>query len=264
MRTEPGIIPGTIHPTALVAPGARIGKDVAVGPYTIIGPNVSIGDGTSIGAHNVIDGRTVIGAGCSILHSTCIGVEPQDLKYRGAESLVEIGDHNTIREFVTIHRATEENEATRIGSHNLLMAYVHIAHNCVVGNHTILANVVNLAGHVMVEDHASIGGVTPVHQFVRIGGHAFIGGGSRVAQDVPPYFLAAGNPLRVAGINQVGLERRGFPVETRAALRKAYKILYRSEKNTPQAVEAIRAELPDLPEIRHLLRFIETSERGIT
>ncbi|MFH1679527.1 MAG: acyl-ACP--UDP-N-acetylglucosamine O-acyltransferase [Candidatus Eisenbacteria bacterium] len=264
MRTDPGILTGTIHPTALIAPGAKIGKDVTVGPYTLIGENVTIGDGTSIGSHNVIDGWTKIGARCKIMHSTCVGVEPQDLKYRGAESLVEIGDDNTVREFVTIHRATERDEVTRIGNHNLLMAYVHIAHNCVVGNHTILANAVNLAGHVIVEDNASVGGVTPVHQFVRIGGHAFIGGGSRVAQDVPPYLLAAGNPLRVVGINQVGLERRNFPAETRAALRKAYKILYRSEKNTLQALEAMRAELLDLPEIRHLLRFIETSERGIT
>jgi UDP-N-acetylglucosamine acyltransferase len=264
MATEPEVMAGRIHPTAIVSPGAKLAKDVAVGPYTIIGEHVTVGEGTTIGSHNVIDGWTTIGAHCRIFHSACIGVEPQDLKYRGEQSYVEIGEHNTIREFVTIHRGTDLGDVTRIGSHNLLMAYVHIAHNCIVGSHTILANVVNLAGHVVVEDHASIGGVTPVHQFARVGTHAFIGGGSRVAQDVPPYLLAAGNPLRVAGINQVGLERRGFPEETRSILRRAYKILYRSGKNVTQAIEAIKSELPDIPEVRHLVRFIETSERGIT
>lgn len=264
MGTEPEVMAGRVHPTAIVAPGAKLGRNVAVGPYTLIGENVEIGEGTSIGAHNVIDGWTKIGAHCRIFHSTCLGVEPQDLKFGGEPSAVEIGDHNTIREFVTIHRATDKDRKTCIGSHNLLMAYVHIAHDCVVGNHTIIANAVNLAGHVTVQDYASIGGVTPVHQFARVGAHAYIGGGSRVPQDVPPFFLAAGNPLRVVGINKVGLERRGFTPETRNVLLRAYKILYRSEKNVSQAVEAIRGELPDIPEIRQLTDFIESSERGIT
>ncbi len=264
MATGPGALTGGIHATALVSPGARIGRDVRVGPYTIVGENVAIGDETVIGAHNVIDGWTRIGRECRVFHSTCIGVEPQDLKYRGEPSFVEIGDGNTIREFVTIHRATSKGETTRIGDHNLLMAYVHIAHNCVVGSHTVIANAVNMAGHVTIEDYARIGGMVPVHQFVRIGMHSFIGGGSRVAQDIPPYLLAAGNPLRVAGINQVGLERSGFSAETREVLRKAYKFLYRSDKNVSQALESIRAELPDLPEVRRLVEFIEASDRGIT
>jgi UDP-N-acetylglucosamine acyltransferase len=264
MGTEQEVLAGSIHPTALIAPGAKIGKGVSIGPYTIVGDHVEIGEGTRVGAHNVLDGWTRIGVQCRIFHSTCIGVEPQDLKFRGEKSLVLIGDRNTIREFVTIHPATEEGDVTRIGSDNLLMAYVHIAHNCEIGDHVILANAVNLAGHVKIEDHVGIGGVTPVHQFVRVGTHSFIGGGSRVAQDVPPYFLAAGNPLRVAGINQVGLERRGFSVETREALRRAYKILYRSGRNVRQALEALRAELPDIPEVRRLTEFVESSERGIT
>jgi UDP-N-acetylglucosamine acyltransferase len=264
MGTEQEVLAGSIHPTALIAPGAKIGKGVSVGPYTIVGEHVEIGEGTRVGAHNVLDGWTRIGAQCRIFHSTCIGVEPQDLKFRGEKSLVLIGDRNTIREFVTIHPATDEGDVTRIGSDNLLMAYVHIAHNCEIGDHVILANAVNLAGHVKVEDHVGIGGVTPVHQFVRIGTHSFIGGGSRVAQDVPPYFLAAGNPLRVVGINQVGLERRDFSVETREALRRAYKILYRAGKNVRQALEALRSELPDIPEVRRLADFVESSERGIT
>lgn len=264
MGTEPEVLTGRIHPTAVIAPGAKIARTAGVGPFTIIGEKVEIGENTSIGAHNVIDGWTKIGARCRIFHSTCIGVEPQDLKYAGEKTNVEIGDENTIREFVTIHRGTDAKWVTRIGSHNLLMAYVHVAHDCDIGNHTIIANAVNLAGHVTVQDYASIGGVTPIHQFARIGSHAYIGGGSRVPQDVPPFMLAAGNPIRVVGINQVGLERRGFSTETRNALRKAYKILYRSEKNVTQAVAAIREELPELPEIRYLVDFIESSERGIT
>ena len=254
----------SIHPTAIIDPGARIGEGVTIGPYSIIGENVEIGDGTIIGAHNVINGWTRIGKKCRIFHSSCIGIEPQDLKYGGDPSRVEIGDGNTIREFVTIHRGTDKGDFTRIGDHNLLMAYVHIAHNCVIGDHVILANAVTLAGYVAVEDHAIIGGVTPIHQFVRVGAHAFIGGGSRVPQDIPPFLLASGNPLKIVGINQVGLKRRGFSPETCQHLRRAYKIIYRSDKNVSQAIETIRKELPEIPELDRLVEFIESSERGIT
>jgi len=211
-----------------------------------------------------VEGWTDVGAECVIHHSAVVGADPQDLKFRNEPSRVIIGDGNTIREFVTIHRATREGEETRVGDGCLLMAYVHIAHNCVLGNGVILANAVNLAGHVTVEDHARIGGVTPVHQFVRIGAYAFIGGGSRAAQDVPPYFLAAGNPIRMVGVNVIGLRRAGFSAETRLDLQRAYKILYRSGRNRTQALAAIRETLSGSPEIERLAAFVESSGRGIS
>ncbi len=252
-----------IHPTAVIEPGARIGHEVRIGPHCWVGENVEIGDGTTLGANVVLDGWTTIGSGCTILHSASIGAPPQDLKFRGEKSYVEIGRNNVIREFVTVNRATTAEGVTRIGDDNLLMAYVHVAHECRIHDGTILANAVNLAGHVTVENFASIGGVTPVHQFVRIGEHAFIGGGSRIPKDIPPYLLAAGNPIRPAGINTVGLTRRGFDASTRSLLQKAYRILYRSKRNVSQALEALESELPATPEIERLIRFIRSSERGI-
>jgi UDP-N-acetylglucosamine acyltransferase len=253
-----------IDATAVVSPRAELGSEAQVGPYAIIGENVVIGDRTLIGPHAVLDGYTEIGEDCKIHAGAVIGGEPQDLKYDGAMSRVRIGRRNTIREYVTIHRATEEGGATIIGDDNLLMAYVHVAHNCVIGDHVILANAVNLAGHVEIEDYAILGGVTPVHQFARIGRHAFIGGGSRVSQDIPPFVRCAGNPLRVVGLNSVGLMRRGFPAEVVAELKRAYRLIYRSDLNVSQAVERIRSELKPFPEISTFIRFIEISERGIT
>lgn len=263
MTIEPGLARPQIHPTAVIEPGAQIGKDVSVGPHSWIGNDVTIGDRTIIGANVVLDGWTTIGSECTILHSASIGAPPQDLKFRGDRTYVEIGDNNTIREFVTINRSTIADQVTRIGNDNLLMAYVHVAHECEIQNGTILANAVNLAGHVTIESFASIGGLTPIHQFVRIGAYSFTGGGSRIPKDVPPFFLAAGNPIRAGGINVVGLTRRGFSRESRALIQKAYKILYRSDKNVTQALEVIRNELPTTPEIEQLVHFIETSERGI-
>jgi UDP-N-acetylglucosamine acyltransferase len=252
-----------IHPTAVVHPDARIGHDVSIGPYSIIGPDVVIGPETEIASSVLIEGQTTIGRRNRIFHGAVIGTEPQDLKFTNESSFVEVGDGNTIREYVTIHQATGENEKTRVGSHNLLMAYVHVAHNCVIHDHTILSNAVNLAGHVEVENWSIIGGMTPVHQFVRIGAHAFIGGGSRLAQDVPPYIRVAGNPVEVAGLNSVGLKRRGFSDESLLNLKVAYRLLYRSGMNVSQALDRMALECKLDANLEDLMAFIRRSERGI-
>ena len=256
--------PATIHPTAVVDPGARIGEGVSIGPYSVIGPDVIIGSGTVVGSHCVFEGWTEIGPDCSITHSVCLGQEPQDVKYAGEKTMVRIGTRNTIREFTTIHRATGEGNETLVGDDNFIMAYVHIAHNCIVGNGTVLSNLTTLAGHVTVEDCARISGVIPVHQFVRVGTHSIVGGGSRVPKDVLPFTKVAGNPLRVSGLNTIGLQRAGFDRETVKVIRDAYRLIYRSNLNVSQAVERIKAELPPMPEIEHLVEFIENSQRGIT
>ena len=254
----------TIHPTAVVDSRAEIGPNVKIGPYSVVGPDVKIGSGTLVGSHCVFEGWTEIGPDCRISHSVCLGQEPQDVKYSGEEAYVRIGSGNIIREFTTVHRATGEGEETRVGDDNFIMAYVHIAHNCVVGNGTVLSNLTAMAGHVTIEDHARVSGVIPIHQFVRIGTHSIVGGGSRVPKDILPYTKAAGNPLRVSGLNTVGLRRAGFDPETMKTLGEAYRLIFRSDLNVSQAVEKIAAELPPIPEIQHLVEFIRTSERGIT
>jgi len=253
----------SIHPTAIVEKGAELGDGVVIGPFAYVGPRVRLGEGTRIGLHAVIEGRTTIGPRCQVHHGAVIGNLPQDLKYRGAPTQVVIGSGTTIREYATVHAATEENEATRIGDNVLLMAYTHVAHNCRLGNNVILANAVNLAGHVRIDDHAIIGGITPVHQFVAIGCHAFIGGGSRVPQDVPPFVKAAGNPLRACGLNTIGMERRGITAEVRLELKRAYRILYRSQLNVAQALDRILRDLKPYPEVHELVEFVRSSERGI-
>ncbi|MGD9401407.1 MAG: acyl-ACP--UDP-N-acetylglucosamine O-acyltransferase [bacterium] len=254
----------TIHATAVIDPRAELGEGVSVGPYTVIGPDVRIGPRTAIGSHCVLEGWTEIGADCRITHSVCLGQEPQDVKYGGEETYVRIGSGNLIREYTSVHRATGEGNETRIGDDNFIMAYVHVAHNCTVENGTVIASFTALAGHVTVEDHARISGVIPVHQFVRIGRHSMVGGGSRVPKDILPYVKVAGNPLRVSGLNTIGLRRAGFDPETMKVLREAYRLIFRSELNVTQATERIKSELPSIPEIEHLVEFIETSERGIT
>jgi UDP-N-acetylglucosamine acyltransferase len=253
-----------VHPTAIVGPEARIAEDVVVGPYCVVSGEVELGFGTTLLSHVLVEGPTRVGKNCRIHHCAVVGSPPQDLKYTGARSLLEIGDSNTIREFVTINRATGEGEETRIGSHNLLMAYVHVAHNCIIGDNVILANAVNLAGHVVIDDYAIVGGLTPVHQFVRIGQHSFIGGGSRVPKDVPPFIRAAGNPLRVVGLNSVGLMRRGFSQDVRLELKRLHRLFYRSGLNTSQAVERAASELRNMPEVRCFLDFVKQSDRGIS
>ncbi len=265
-RLVPGVsdqLATVIHATAVVEPGAQLGVGVEVGPYAVIGSHVVIGDRTTVGPHAVIDGWTAIGDDCQIHASVVLGTEPQDLKFAGGQSFVEIGNNNIIREFVTINRATGEDELTVVGDHNLIMAYVHIAHNCVIGSHVILANAVNLAGHVEIDDFAIVGGVTCVHQFVRIGSHAFVGGGSRVPQDVPPYIRCAGNPMRVGGLNSVGLKRRDFSPAVLSGLKRAYRLVYRADLNVSQALARIRADGQLPAEVGAFVEFIAGSERGI-
>jgi len=260
---EPHDTPPAVHPTAIVAKGAELGPGVVIGPCSYVGPRVTLGEGTQVGLHAILEGRTTLGPRCQVHHGAVIGNIPQDLKYRGAPTAVRIGQDTVVREYATIHAATEEGESTIVGDHVLLMAYTHIAHNCRIGNHVILANTVNLGGHVRIDDFAIIGGGTPVHQFVTIGCHAFVGGASRVPQDVPPYVKVAGNPLRACGLNSVGMDRRGIPAEVRLELKRAYRILYRSQLNVSQALTRIARDLKPYPEIHEFIEFVRSSERGI-
>ena len=254
-----------VHPTAVVDPRAELADGVTVGPYAVIGPHVTVGARTVVGDHVLLDGWTTIGEDCRLFHGAVVGTPPQDLKFRdGMRSRVVLGDRTVVREFASVNRATGEDEATAVGSDVYLMMYAHVAHNCVLGDHVILANGVELAGCVTLEEWASVGGVSAIHQFARIGRHAFVGGMSRVVQDVPPYLRAAGNPLVVAGINAVGLERRGLPAETVRAIKHAYRTLYRSGLNTAQALARLRAECAGEPAVEEMVRFVEASTRGIT
>lgn len=253
-----------IHKTAIVDEKAILAKDVEVGPHTIIGKKVRIGAGTVVGANVVIEGNTVIGENCHIFTGAIIGNPPQDLKYKGEDTKVIIGDRTVIREYVTVNRGTVSAGETKVGNDCLLMAYVHIAHDCVVGNRVILANNGTLAGHVEIEDGAIIGGLTAIHQFTKIGTLAIIGGASRVNQDVLPYTKSAGNPLKLFGLNSIGLERNNVSVETRAELKKAYKLMFRNEKNTTQALADLEAFENKSKELEHFIFFIKNSHRGIT
>lgn len=253
-----------VHETAIVDPGAELGRGVVVGPWALIGPGVEIGEGTEIGPRVLIAKDTTVGEDCRIANGAVLGTDPQDMKYRGERSRLEVGDRTVIREFATLNRGTSASGRTLVGTDCLLMAYSHVAHDCELGNHVILANSVNMGGHVLIEDWAIVGGLTPIHQFVRIGAHAFVGGGSRVPQDVPPYCRAAGNPPKLYGLNSVGLERRGLSPETRRALKQAYRILFQADEALSRAVGRVEQEVPGIPEVKHLLQFIRSSERGIT
>ncbi|MDZ7262004.1 MAG: acyl-ACP--UDP-N-acetylglucosamine O-acyltransferase [candidate division KSB1 bacterium] len=253
-----------IDPRAVVHEKAEIGENVAIGPFTIIEENVRIGAGTRIASNVLIASGTRIGKNCQIHHGAVLGTLPQYIGFDPAEvTTLEIGDETIIREYCTLNRGTEHRQKTVVGSHCYLMAYTHVGHDGIVGNHVILANAVNLGGHVVIEDYAGIGGIVPVHQFVRIGCHSFIGGGYRVTKDVPPYILASGDPLTFGGLNTVGLTRRGFSQETLRHLKRAYKIIYRSNLNVSQAITRIREELEETEEIKNIIDFIESSERGI-
>ncbi len=252
-----------IHPTAIVDPGARLGTGVRIGPYCVIGGNVEVGDGCRLQHHVTIEGPSVIGAG-NVFHAyASIGQQTQDLKYVGEPTHLRIGDGNTFRECVTVHRGTAPESWTRVGSRGNFLAYSHVAHDCIVGDGVIFSNNGTFAGHVEVQDHAVIGGLTAVHQYCRIGRHAITGGCSKIVQDVPPFMIADGNPARVRGVNQIGLERHGFPEESVRRLREAYRLLYRSKMNVKQAVEEIRKTLLGEAEIEQLIEFIESSGRGI-
>lgn len=251
-----------IHSTAIVDPDAQIGKNVTLGPYTIVERNTVIGDGTEIGPQVLVASGARIGPSCRIFKGAVVGTIPQDLKFHGEDTILEIGARTTIREFVTLNRGTRDG-ITTVGADCLLMAYSHVAHDCRLGDHAILANAVNLAGHVTIEDWVVVGGMTPVHQFVKIGCHAFVGGGYRAAKDVPPYILASGEPLHFSGLNLVGLQRRGFSSEAIATLKRVYRIIYRSGKNVSQAIETIMQEFERTPEVAKVIDFIRSSERGI-
>jgi UDP-N-acetylglucosamine acyltransferase len=253
-----------VHPSAVVDARARLGSDVEVGPYSIIGPDVEIGAGSRIGPHAVITGETRIGPNCRIWQFSSIGDAPQDKKYSGEPTRLEIGAGNTIREFCTLNRGTVQGGGvTRIGDGNWIMAYAHIAHDCQIGSRTIFANNAQLAGHVVVGDDAILGGFTVVHQFCRIGAHSITGMGTIVLQDIPPYVTASGNPAKPYGINSEGLRRRGFEPEAIAALKRAYKALYRSALTVDEVRKALAAETPMRPEIQPLLDFLAVSGRGI-
>ena len=253
-----------IHPTAIISPEAEIAEDVEIGAYSIIGPDVHIGKQTVVGPHVVIETHTDIGERCCIYQFAAIGAAPQDLKFKGEKTRVIIGNDNTIREFVTIHRATAAATGTTVmGDHNLIMAYSHIAHNCILDNHIIMVNAANLAGHIHVEDYAIIGGLSGVHQFTRIGAHCMIGGASAVTRDVAPYLIAAGNHATTHGLNVVGLKRRGFEEETINDIKRAYTLVFRSSLLLRTAIDKVREEVDDSPEVRHFLEFIEKSERGL-
>jgi UDP-N-acetylglucosamine acyltransferase len=253
------------HPTAIVHPHAKLACSVTVGAYSLIGENVELGEDCEVMSHCVLEGNTRIGKGNRIFPYASIGLAPQDLKYRGEPTQVEIGDDNTFREFITIHRGTEEGDrTTRIGSHNLLMAYVHIAHNCRLGSHIIMANGASLAGHVEIRDHASVGAFCGIHQFCRIGAYSFLGSYSVVNQDILPYSkTSAPRPLNVLGANRLGLERRGLSADDLKDLERAFRLLTRSKLNTTQALEAIESAALKSDHVRALVEFIRTSERGV-
>jgi UDP-N-acetylglucosamine acyltransferase len=257
-------VAASIHPSAVIATGAEIGEGAIIGPYCVIGADAKIGAGCELKSHVVIDGHTSLGAGCVVFPFANLGGRTQDKKFKGGAPRVEIGARTTVRESATVNAATFDGGVTKVGDDCLLMAYSHVAHDCIVGNGVIMANSVALAGHIIVEDRAIIGGLTGIHQFVRIGKMSMIGGLSRVVKDIPPFMIAEGNPLEVNTINSVGLERAGASAEVQQALKLAYKILYRQNLNTKQAVEKLRAEVAMSPEVEHLLKFIESSERGIT
>ncbi len=254
-----------IHPTAIIEPGARLGEGVSVGAYTIIGSDVEIGDGTWIGPHVVINGPTRIGRENRIHQFASLGEAPQDKKYAGEPTRLEVGDGNIVREFVTINRGTVSGGGlTRIGDNNLLMAYIHIAHDCRVGNNTIFSNNASLAGHVTVGDWAILSGFTLVHQFCSLGAHCFTGMGSAISKDVPPYLMVAGNPAEPHGINKEGLKRRGFTPEAIQNLRRAYKVLYRSGLSLEEAKAKLREMASVNEEVKPFADFLEKSKRGIT
>jgi UDP-N-acetylglucosamine acyltransferase len=254
----------TVHPTALVHRGAKLAAGVEVGPYSVIGEHVEVGEASWIGSHVVLDGHTRIGRDNRIWHFTSIGAPPQDKKYAGEPTRVEIGNNNTIREYVTINRGTSRDiGVTRVGNDNWIMAYVHFAHDCQVGSNTIFANLSQLAGHATVEDWAILGGATHVHQFVHIGAHSFTGIGTYLSQDLPPFVMAQGNMAQPYGINKEGLKRRGFSPETIAGLKRAYKTLYRKGLGLEEALADLKAQVTACPEVQQILDFISRSKRGI-
>lgn len=253
-----------IHPQSVVDPSAQVAEDVEIGPFCVVGPEVSLGRGTVLKSHVNVDGRTVIGEGCTIWPFASIGTQTQDLKYDGGRPGVRIGDGTTLREYSTVNAATADGDWTVVGARCHIMAYAHVAHDCVVGDEVIMANAATLAGHVTVEDQAILGGLSGVHQFVRVGKLSITGGCSKVVQDVPPFMMVDGNPLAVRGVNKIGLERHGADKAVVKGLREAYRLLYRRKLGVKEMLEESRRSLERSPQLEHLETFIQTAQRGIT
>lgn len=252
-----------IHPTVVVDPTAIIGDDVDIGPFTIVGPDVTIGQGCRLSARVTLERNVRLGNNVHIGTGSVLGGPPQDLKYQGEVTWVEIGDGTRVHEFSTINRGTAASGVTSVGRNSLIMTYVHVAHDCHIGNSVIISNSTQFAGHVVVEDFVTISGFVGVHQFVRLGAYAFIGGMTKVSQDIPPYVKAVGNPAELFGLNTVGLQRHKFPAATVAALKRAYRLCFNSDLNLSQALEQARAELANIPEVERLLEFVASSRRGV-
>ena len=252
-----------IHPTAIVHPGVELGKDVEIGPFSIINDNVIIGDGCKIKSQVLIDSGSRLGKNVAVFSGAVLGTAPQDLKYNGEKTYLEVGDNTIIREFATLNRGTAHSTRTIIGQNCLLMAYVHVAHDCIIGNDVIIANAVNMGGHVVIGDYAGIGGITGIHQFVHIGQHAFVGGGYRITKDVPPFILAMGEPLQYGGLNTIGLKKHGFSSDAMLMIKRAYKIVYRSGLTKKAALDKLQQDFENSPEVRVIARFLAQSERGI-
>ncbi len=252
-----------IHPTAIVDPTARLGTEVEVGPFAIIGPSVEVGDRCRIGPRATLQQHVRLAAGVQVGEGSILGGDPQDVKYRGEETWVEVGEGTVIREYSTVNRGTTATGRTCVGAHCFLMTYVHLAHDCHVGDHVTIANGTQMAGHVTVHDHAIISGLNAIHQFVTIGAYSFVGGGSRVNQDVPPYTKAVGSPIELYGLNSVGLQRAGFSPEVTVALKRAYRIVFNSDLSLGRAIARAREEVPQLPEVERFLAFVASAGRGV-
>ncbi|MEO5579146.1 MAG: acyl-ACP--UDP-N-acetylglucosamine O-acyltransferase [Gemmatimonadaceae bacterium] len=252
-----------VHPTAIVSAKAQLGARVEIGPFVIVGDGCEIGDDCQLGARVTLERDVKLGVGVKVGIGTVLGGAPQDLKYAGERTFVEIGDNTVIREYSTVNRGTSHSFKTTVGSGCLLMSYVHLAHDCRIGDGVILANAVQLAGHVVIDDKATVSGLSAVHQFVRIGRHSFIGGCSRVSKDIPPFLKAVGNPVRLYGLNSVGLQRNGFSDEVVRELKRAYRLFFRSDHNLTQAMRQAETELEPFPEVRELMAFVDASERGV-
>jgi len=254
-----------IHQTAIVSNNAELDTDIEIGPYSVVGDNVFIGKGTKVGSHVVIEPYVTIGRDCHIYQYAAIGAVPQSLKFEGEKTHTKIGDRTIIREFVTIHRGTGfGGGVTSVGEENFLMAYTHIAHDCRTGRNVVMANNATLAGHITIDDYATVGGLVAIHQFVRVGEHAFIGGKSAVVKDIPPYVIAAGDRASLRGLNSVGLKRHGFSPQTLLALKKTYRIIFRIGLTLNEALERVKAEVEQVPEVIDFIDFIKQSKRGIT
>ena len=253
----------TVQPTPVIAPDAKLGAGVEIGPFAIIGEGCELGDGVVLSARATLERNVRLAAGVKIGVGAVLGGDPQDLKFRGEETWVEVGENTVVREYATINRGTAQSHRTSVGRNCFIMSYVHLAHDCHVGDGVNISNGTQLAGHVTVEDRAILSGVSAVHQFARVGTFSFVGGMSRVSKDVPPYVKAVGNPIKLYGLNTVGLQRNNFPEDTVRELKRAYRLLFRSDLNVSQALERAHSEMQQLPEVRHVLEFVEQSQRGV-